>query len=274
MLLGHTPPRDWSYTIEGGMFSTAAADLHNRNPGDKTRILLPDGAAALTITATRDTPIVPRVGAMLGLKGVPANTRATIAGKAADGGAIDLGGNAATQRTTALPDGGIGIWWVFADGLPACTGYTLTLYNDGALGTPIPSGATLDIGEINIAPAVHLPHVTGWTQTRHDSSTVSRTLGGAVARVGRPHWRKMSIRPGAAAQKYARGTALAGGLSYESLLAMLASDPFVLLIEEPNRGPEIIQSSGLFGIVTNMPSIQSVGGPFYQFEQFEFEEIG
>jgi hypothetical protein len=272
MLLGHSIPQDWTYAIDGGVFTTASADLHNRNPGDKTRVLLP-GAATITITATRDTPIVPRVGALLGLVGVPAGTRASIAGKAVDGSVIDLGGNSATQRTAMLPDGSISIWWVFDDGLPACVGYALTLYSDGALGTAIPGGAVLDIGEINIATAVCLPHEPGWTQTRQNTATVARTLGGAVARVSRPHWRKMSIRPAWADHAYARGAALAGGLSYESLLARLAGDPFVMLIEAPDLGADLIQSSGLFGVVTNMPSIQSLAGPLYQYEQFEFEEV-
>lgn len=276
MRLAYLPPDDWTYALAGGAW-VSDVRLHNRIPRERTRVRYTAGATTaskLVITATRPTPFSPRAGAMLSLVGVPVGTKVEIVGVAAAGGGLfDIGGNSKSQRVGYLPDGSTGIVWDFNAGLVATVGYSLAIFNDVNGAAAFAADTLFEIGEIVVAPAVTLPHEMGWGQGRVDPSKVDRTAGGSIARVRRPNWRKMTVRPLFGDEDQARSGALENGLSYERLLSILADDPFVLVIEEPDRGAALIQSSALFGIVTKLPDLNSVSGPYFQFQEFEFEGV-
>lgn len=277
MLLGYQLPQDWAYAGTAAWVNTSAPCLHNRDTSSPAIFTWPTGAQTLgttvTIVATRAAGFAPRAAMMVGLS-LPVGTKITVEGRAAAGhGVLALGGNSTTQRTALMPDGTVGIMWVFDAGLAAIDGYTITIYNDVNLAVLIPAGSIQSIKEANVCPAVYMPHTRGWLSGRNDPYTkIVRRRGGNVSVESLPSWRYVSMRIHHGNLAAFRQSGLDNGLDYEKVLAILAKDRFVLVFDDTST-PDLIQRSGLFGLCLKWPEITQTAGRVYQLGQFEFEEI-
>ena len=276
MYLGYSLPTDWTYAGTAVFTGTTAANLHGRDTSKKAIITWPTAtqttAINITIAGNRGAGFSPRVAGMIGLS-LPVGTKITITGKLVAGGTQALGGNSTGQRTALMPDGTVGIHWVFDAALPPCNGYTITVFNDVNGSATLTSGQTVTIEQIQFAPAVYMDHQVGWNSGRSNpASSITRTLGGQINSVRRPSWRRRSLVPLRLTGNQMRGNGLDNALDYETLLSIVCNDPFVWLIENGTT-PALIQRSGMFGVVTNVPDVDNNAGGYYQPNAIDFEEI-
>lgn len=278
MILCYNLPTGADYLI--GPPALSGILLQSRSPRERTRLQFPSGAqtTATTVAIVADPVYAdsrafsPRGGYMLSVKGLPVGMKVTIRGFAS-GTPVNLGGNSMTQRLGLLPDGTTGLYWVFDAGLPATvTSYRLDIYNDVNGSVAVPPSTVFELGEVNIAPGVFMDHEVGWKQGRTMQAKLQRSLEGQVFGVVRPSWRIKSIKPIFGNEGAARGSTLDNGMDYETLLATIAADPYILVFDVVTT-PDLTQRSGMFGICTKLPSIESLAGAYYQLDTFDFEEV-
>lgn len=256
MLLGYNLPRDWAYSIDNGAFLTDPAALHDRMPAEAVQIEWDDTdpqtlTTAVTISAVRTQPFVPRVAALLGTD-LTEGLRVELWGRRAEdsGNTYDLGGNSLTQRLMRLPEGGVGCRWVLADDLDPIIGYGLTIYNDAGAVVAIAPEAEHLIGEIVVAPAINLPHEVGAEETWSEQRTQA-SMGAQVSVISRTMYRMLKVQPCFSSHATARGNALPGGLDWQTVQAALSRDPFTLIVLY-DESPDLIQRTGMFGVISGL----------------------
>ncbi len=280
MLLAYDLPRDWTYGITDGEWLTPDVELlHDFEPAERVRLAFNDSGSQTTatttaVTATRVGAFVPRVGCILGLRGVPAGLKLELRGRRpADGGfTYELGGNALTQRTVEFPDGTVGAWWVLDAGLDAIIGYELQVYNDVAGGTVLEAEAELEIGQIVVAPALDVPIELGWSYSYRSGSAARRTLGAQVQRVARTPFRVTRLKPSVGSAAAAHGGGLPGGEDWQRLLARLSRVPFSAVVPRIIDNDEV-QRQAAFGFVSVDAANQHVAGPLWRMQEMTFEEV-
>jgi hypothetical protein len=245
-------------------------------PREHTRVQWPPGAQTIATTLDIVTMgwggFLPRVGALLSLSGVPVGLKVVVVGIDLDGNIVDLGGNSQTQRTVRMVDGSIGLYWLFGIGLPQLDGYIVSFYNDVSGHTYFAANALFEIGFLNLAPGATLPHEPSGDFGRTPIRKMVRKLGGGVSSTTQTSYRTMSVRPSASLVAKARANGLDNGMDYESLLFVLANNPYVLVIEDTSSA-DAIQRSGMFGICANSPSMTRRARPSFQMGVLDLEEI-
>ncbi len=277
MLIAYSLPADLTYTISTAWLTPDVEVLHDNSPADKVRFSWDATSPQTTgnsviIAAQRANAFVPRGGCLLGTS-LPVGLKVELVGKrAADPGySYALGGNSLTQRTVRFADGSVGLLWVLDEGLDPIVAYQITIYNDVAGAPSIAASAAIDIGQIRLGPAVLIPHEVGWSDGPKDPSIIRRTLGAQVQRVQRTAYRAGKLRPAYGRVDKARGGALANGLDWKQLIAILAKDPFCIILPRWEDTDDA-QKTGVFGIVS-APQIDHRAGPIYQMQDLGFEEI-
>lgn len=278
MYLGYFLPQIAAvgYVFTGGAGLLSNMLLSSRAPRSKTLFGWPSGTQTtstnVVLTVNMGWFFVPKVAAILGMS-VGAGQRITIQGiRNSDGATIPLGGNSLTQRTALMDDGTVGCYWVFNDGLAACKGYIVTMYNDFNGSTTIVASATVGIGQLCFSPAISFAHEKAWKQSRVPMRRLQRTLGGTVVMTSRPSYRTLSVKPAYGDSNSVRGNSLSGGTDWQTIIAGLAADPFCLIIEDGTTA-SLMQRSSFFGICSNQPGVDSLAGPNYQVDNLSFEEV-
>jgi hypothetical protein len=157
--------------------------LDNSAPQDVTRFQFCSGSqiitTKMTIQRTWSTPIVPRLGCMLGLT-LPAGLKIEIKGKRVGDGsfAYNLGGNSLSEVVTELDDGSFATLWAFDAGLTAIIGNEISIYNNLAGSTVLTASQEFEIGECDtfqgILPAKGVR--TNWSRDYTGIATINASV--------------------------------------------------------------------------------------------------
>lgn len=265
-----------AWTASGGVFVTDSAALTNRSPQAVTRMTWPSGAQTTATTCALQAGFTAQrlIGGALLATTLPVGLKIEVRGKRP----IDadytypLGGDALTQRTVALPGGGIGCVWSFDLGLDPISGLQIKCYNDVGGSISLGAGASFDIGEIALGNGIQCEHETGWTLDGKDPSKTQRTLGSQDSRVQRPGYRIITVTPTLASSAEWLAGGLDGWTDWQTIAAALRADDKVLLIVDTST-TEAAQRTGIFGAVTRIPSGASAPGPYYTPNEITVEEI-
>ncbi len=272
MLIAYDIPIDWTYSVSGGTLVTDGDAMCDHSPASYSRITWPTGdqttGTTCVISAARSTAFVPRVGYLLGLRGVGAGQKVEIKGKRAEdsGYTYALGGNALTQKTVEFADGSIGCWWVFDADLDEIVGWAVTAYNDFGGSVLLAAEDAIDVGECNVAPAAEIDHYRNWTIRRNDPSVRKRTLRNQARRVKRTANRVLTIVPDMA-ESSTYGAAATDTVTLDRLCASLAAEPFGAVVIDPDD-----QHTAIFGELT-IGEVEKLDGAAYQLGRIEVEEI-
>lgn len=280
MYIGNPLPKDWAYTLGGSGGQALAAGsswdyLHDRQTGPAASFTFCTGSQNtsknVTITGVRSSTFIPKIGMMVSMKGVPVGTKVTVAGK---NGAtnVALGGNALTLRTVLLPDGSVGLKWLFGSPTAIDT-EVYTIYNDVNGVASIAAGQAMSIGEANICSAEYMQHELGWKRNRPSTQKIVRALGGtAYYNQAGTNWGLLNVRPIQGDINQARNGGLANSSDMEKITASLAADPFCMVYEQTDTD-QIMQRSGMLAVATKIPDLTNLAGNYFQFDSFTFEEI-
>lgn len=286
MLIGYGQPTGVGWTLAGvgvvWMGEGTPDALNDGKPSRSARLhwltSAPALASCVTLTATWPVATSIRVIALLGLS-VPAGTKIEIRGKRVGdaGPTFALGGNALTQRTVALPSGSVCAWFVVDAANPPLVGLEIRIFNDVSGAVVLDAGSYVDIGEAVFMPAVDADLASDWRRTPIDPSVVSRTIGAQLNVVSRKSYRRLAVGLTPASVSTARNGALANGMDWESLEALLlASQRCVAIPRWRAAGSGAIDSNELhrtavYGVATPA-GYQHLGGDYYD-STLTFDEI-
>lgn len=206
MLIAYSAPTLPAITLAGAAWLTAdgGAACIDGKPARRAR-----ANGTPTITLTYAAAFVPRVIAVLGLRGVSVGD-AVVATTGAGGA---LGGNAATQTAVRFADGSIGAW-IVTDGAVSTSTVRIALGTTG----------TIDIGELAAMAAVDIDIEDDWAIDTIDPTATERTVGSQPSGVPRLPYRTLESTLAAAPLAQVRGGGLAGGMDWDQLRAAMAGN--------------------------------------------------
>lgn len=221
----------WTLSGVGAEFESDIA-LSNGNPGVLTsfRWLSTLSEATTDYVALRGDwlqAIIPRGAWLLGLSleggAFPVGVMFEVRGKRAGdvGYPYALGGNSLTEVSRELPDGSIGIGWLFAEGLDPIIGIEIRIFNDADGATWADADTYVRIGEADAAEGVDVCVSPGWSRTRTDQTEVQRTRGSQLHEVERVNFDsvEVSFAPGTGDEAFRQG--LATGEDWQRIVALV-----------------------------------------------------
>lgn len=182
-------PLDALATVPGAGAEIESDDLlADGSPGNETAIrwISNDPESITDFLAIRQdwSGALPALGGyMLGLRledgdmpiGVPVEVRGKRAGD--PDYTYALGGNSLTEVTRLMPDGSVGVCWLFDAGLDSIVGWEVKIFNDNDGDTFADADTRLRIGEMEPAEGVAACIAHGWSRKIEPGSEVERTKG-------------------------------------------------------------------------------------------------
>ena len=232
-LLFYRRPTSPAWTIFGtGAQFESDVRLSDGNPGVLTTFrwlseVSPVIGNYVALRADWTPAITPRGAWMLALSledgAFPAGVKFEVRGKRAGdtGYPYDLGGNALTEVSREMPDGSIGICWMFDDGLDPIIGIEIRIYNDVAGATWADADTYVRVGEADVSEGIELCIAHGWSTSREVRTQSQRTLGSQLHEVERVNYRILdfALAPGTGSD--ARLGGLANGMDWERIAALI-----------------------------------------------------
>lgn len=275
MLIGYHVPAQPTVAIyaPGGGWLTAdgGSACVDAKPARRARFAWRTNAPALadfcSLYVDYTQTFVPRVGCLLGLRGVPDGVLTQAVGVQPGGATYILGGNGAGQRTVRFPDGTVGLFWVFGAAELAISDFELRFYNDRNGATWANAATIVDVGEVAVMPAAEVEHQRDWSVELIDPSETSFSRGAQPGTSQRQAYRRMSCSLTADAVAAVRAGGLANGMDWEQLGRAMLGDRRVIAIPRwrtPAGAIAVseVQRTALYGL-GRLTTTGHLGGDYY-----------
>jgi hypothetical protein len=271
MIYGYARPRGITWTVAGTGASIASdIRLDNGQPSEATAIqwlTAPSPALADYVdlraewAAASPIRVIPLVGLSCGA-GVKVQVTGLRSGD--DAFTYALGGNSATGRTVALPDGRVVLFVVCAAGLDPLIGIQVRIFNDRSGATWATATTDLRIGEAAPFSAVTLKGKPGWRRGRTDPSQRQRTRAGGLHVAPMDAWRILDVDIPPADVAAVRAGGLENGQDWETLEAATAGDARAICIVHPDSDAEIHRTAiygwPKFDTISHIPQSRGLYG--------------
>lgn len=194
---------EWTIAGTGAQFESDVA-LSDGNPGVLTSLrwlsdLTPAIIDYVAVRADWPTALQIRGAWMLGLAleggAFPEGVKFEVRGKRTgdSGYPYTLGGNALTEVSQELPDGSIGICWLFAESLDPLIGIEIRIFNDVDGVTWADSETYVRIGEADAGEGTAVCVAPGWSRERLDQTEAERTRGSQLHEVERVNYDAVDV---------------------------------------------------------------------------------
>jgi hypothetical protein len=153
----------------------------------------------------------------------PAGVKFEVRGKRAGdvGYPYALGGNSLTEVSREMPDGSIGICWLFDDDLDPIVGIEIRIFNDANGATWADADTYVRIGEADVSEGIELCIAHGWSTSRDIRTQGQRTLGSQLHEVARVDFRVLEFALAPALDSAARLAGLANGTDWERIASLI-----------------------------------------------------
>ena len=267
MLISYSMPPISAVGVTGGSWLTAdfGTALYDGKPARRARLIWNAGTTVadyMTIPITFSSPSLLRVFALLGTS-LPPGVRIPFVTPSG----TSYGGTTGEAMTTYQPDQTTAAWAIGDLDAIADTGCTIRIYND-CNGTPWAAyGATFDLGEVWMGPAVELAHQADWINDLQDPSELVLTALSQPSSVMRSAYRTLDIPVVATSSIEVFSQGLANGMDWYRLQSALAGNSRCAVVVR--RTPEFTLYQYGFGQLT---SIRHQGGDFFS-GQFKHQEV-
>lgn len=280
MLISYSRPDDIAFSLIGTgsawLSDDAGAALADGRPANASRLQWLSGAqttaSELILRASWASAFAPRIAGLLGVT-LPEGTLVKLAFRRPDDSDYTYLAGTPQQRVVTLPDGSRCAWFVLDADLDPVIGIEYHLVNDVDGAASIAAGASVDLGEAWIGPAVEIPHEKGWSRGVTDPSVIRRSLGAQVFGARRASYRTLQVRFSAAPGADVLGEGLANDEDWGKLeSALTGAEPCIALPRWTGETADYIQRTTLFGYASAAGPVQHAGGDLYG-RDYSFEEV-
>lgn len=278
MLISYAMPSASSIGNAGNVWLTSdlGGALCDGKPARRARLVWNAGetvADYVAIPITFSSPSLLRVFALLGTSLPPGVRIAFVTPSGAS-----YGGTTGEAMTTYQPDQTTAAWAIGDVDAIADTGCTIRIYND-CNGTPWAAyGATFDLGEVWMGPAVEIGIRDGWEVQTVDPSEVMRTRNGQANVAKQSAYRVISVNFAGLSAAAARGEGLANGMDLDRVTSAMrgaarcAVIPHYRSLTTRELDAQAAARSAIFGFASQLPNVANISRGWFS-GQLVVEEI-